>query len=204
MTQSRINIRLTPSPAHLPLRTRKVTSLKKWRSWVPTFSLHNTMLLLLAEPICQGLQLIPFSFGSFLWTEIICLRLWRFSRPCVSAKAEASFTEAVDDAGRRPAELQEPVSQTYCRLSSEHRITVFMGCQLSWGGFLGNATTFESSLLSNSSSLLLWVTPRLHFKSWVQSVHLVAVFILVCGGFPFWSRYVCAVSSQEKPVTQRQ
>ena len=61
---------------------------KKRGSWVPTFSLHNKMLLLLAEPIYQGLQLIPLSFGSFLWTEIICLRLWRFSRPCVSVKVE--------------------------------------------------------------------------------------------------------------------
>lgn len=88
---------------------------------------------------------------------------------------------------------REPVSQTYCRLSSEHRITVFMECQLSWGGFLGDATAFESSLLSNPSSLYLWVTPSLYFKSWVQYVQLVAVVILVCGGFPFWSRYVCAV-----------
>lgn len=92
MTQSRINSRLTLSPVQLSLRTRNVTSLKKKKkkrgSWDPTFSLHNIMLLLLAEPVYQGLQLIPLSFGSFFWTETISLRLWRLSRPCMFAKAE--------------------------------------------------------------------------------------------------------------------
>lgn len=148
MTQSRINIRLIFRLVHLPLKTRNVTSLQKNENHGILPFHYIIRLCYFQQNLHADVYSCPLAVSSERKRSL--LRLWRSSRPPMSGKAEASFTEAVNDAGRRlgPAELERAnLSDLPANWAVSSRVAAFVGGQPCWGGFGGDAAAFESSLL---------------------------------------------------------